>query len=103
MFFVEGAFWTCLLLVVHTYLLYPLFLFAACAVVQAARDWRYLRARQDRRVGAAPPEPLLSVSMVIPAYNEGRQLIDKLENIRDLDYPADRLEIVFVSVTSPAR
>jgi cellulose synthase/poly-beta-1,6-N-acetylglucosamine synthase-like glycosyltransferase len=97
MFFVECAFWICLLLVVHTYLLYPLFLFAACAVVQAARDWRYLRARQDRRVGAAPPEPLLSVSMVIPAYNEGRQLIDKLENIRDLDYPADRLEIVFVS------
>lgn len=97
MFFVECTFWICLLLVLHTYLFYPLFLFAACAVVQAARDFRYLRSRQDRRVVVTPPEPLPSASMVIPAYNEGPRLIDKLENIRQLDYPSDRLEIVFVS------
>jgi cellulose synthase/poly-beta-1,6-N-acetylglucosamine synthase-like glycosyltransferase len=97
MFFVECTFWICLLLVLHTYLLYPLFLFGACAVVQAARDWRYLRSRQDRRVIGSRPHPLAPVSMVIPAYNEGPRLIEKLENIRQLDYPADRLEIVFIS------
>jgi cellulose synthase/poly-beta-1,6-N-acetylglucosamine synthase-like glycosyltransferase len=97
MFFVESTFWICLLLVLHTYLLYPLFLFAACAMVQAARDWRYLRSRQDRRVDSPQPEPPPPVSMVIPAYNEGPRLIEKLENIQRMDYPTDRLEIVFVS------
>jgi cellulose synthase/poly-beta-1,6-N-acetylglucosamine synthase-like glycosyltransferase len=97
MILVEYTFWICLLLILHTYLLYPLFLFGACAVVQAARDWRYLRSRQDRRIATTSLEPLPSVSMVIPVYNEGPRLIDKLENIRKLDYPEDRLEIVFVS------
>lgn len=96
MAFVEYTFWICLLLVLHTYFLYPLFLFAACAVVQVTRDWRYLRSRQDRRI-VATLEPLPPVSMVIPAYNEGSRLIDKLENIRQLDYPVDRLEVVFIS------
>lgn len=96
MVFVEYTFWICLLLVLHTYLLYPLFLFAACAMVQVVRDWRYLGSRQDRRI-VPTLEPLPPVSMVIPAYNEGPRLVDKLQNIRQLDYPLDRLEIVFVS------
>jgi cellulose synthase/poly-beta-1,6-N-acetylglucosamine synthase-like glycosyltransferase len=85
------------LLVAHTYLLYPLFLLAACSVVQVARDWRYLRLRRDRRVSREAMEPLPAVSLVIPAYNEEARLPDKLANIRQLDYPADRLEVIFVS------
>lgn len=93
----EYVFWACLLLVAHTYLLYPLFLLAACSLVQVVRDWRYLRSRQDRRVVAAPTEPLPAVSLVIPAYNEQMRLPEKLVNLRQLDYPADRLEVIFVS------
>lgn len=94
----EYVFWACLLLVAHTYVLYPVFLFVACAVIQAARDWRYLRFRQDRRSPArAVAAELPPVTLVIPAYNEEARLPDKLANIRALDYPADRLEVVFVS------
>lgn len=93
---VEYVFWGCLLLVAHTYVLYPLFLFAACSIVQVTRDWRFLRSRRERRVVAASTD-LPAVTLVIPAYNEEARLADKLANIRMLDYPADRLEVVFVS------
>jgi cellulose synthase/poly-beta-1,6-N-acetylglucosamine synthase-like glycosyltransferase len=92
----EYVFWGCLLLVAHTYVLYPIFLFAACSVVQVTRDWRYLRSRRERRMAAAS-EDLPAVTFVIPAYNEERHLATKLANLRALDYPADRLEVVFVS------
>lgn len=37
--------------------------------------------------------PMLSV--IVPCYNEEEQIIAKLEDIRKLDYPRDRLEVVF--------
>ncbi len=93
----ECLFWACLLLVAHTYLLYPAFLFLACAVVQVHRDWQYLGARRDRRSAAPASDALPAVSLLIPAYNEQAHLADKLVNIRALDYPHDRLEVIFVS------
>jgi cellulose synthase/poly-beta-1,6-N-acetylglucosamine synthase-like glycosyltransferase len=93
----EALFWVCFLLVVHTYLLYPLFLFVASSAIQVWRDWQYLTRRRDRR--RIPPEPLElpEVSLIIPAYNEERHLADKLVNVRALDYPKDALDILFVS------
>jgi cellulose synthase/poly-beta-1,6-N-acetylglucosamine synthase-like glycosyltransferase len=38
-----------------------------------------------------------SVSVVIPAYNEAKVILDKIENSLRLDYPRDRLEIVVAS------
>lgn len=35
------------------------------------------------------------ISVIVPCYNEQERIIDKLENLRKLDYPRDRLEIVF--------
>ena len=35
------------------------------------------------------------ISVVVPCYNEEGQIIAKLEDIRGLDYPQDRLEVVF--------
>jgi cellulose synthase/poly-beta-1,6-N-acetylglucosamine synthase-like glycosyltransferase len=93
----EWLFWGCLLLVAHTYVLYPAFLFVACAVVQIYRDWRYLGARRDRRSVVPTSDMLPAVSFIIPAYNEQAHLHDKLANLRTLDYPHDRLEVVFVS------
>jgi len=93
----ESLFWVCFVLVAHTYLLYPVFLFGASAVVQTWRDWQYLRSRKDRRrisaLLADPPE----VSLIIPAHNEELHLPDKLENLRALDYPKDLVEVIFVS------
>jgi cellulose synthase/poly-beta-1,6-N-acetylglucosamine synthase-like glycosyltransferase len=93
----EWLFWGCLLLVAHTYVLYPAFLFVASAVVQVHRDWQYLRARRDRRATTPTSDMLPAVSLIIAAYNEQAHLQDKLVNIRTLDYPHGRLEVIFVS------
>jgi len=99
----EGLFWACLLLVMHTYLLYPAFLLVAGAAVQVARDWRYISTRKDRRSVAVASDALPPVSLIIAAYNEQAYLPDKLISIRALDYPRDRLEVIFVSDGSTDR
>jgi cellulose synthase/poly-beta-1,6-N-acetylglucosamine synthase-like glycosyltransferase len=93
----EVGFWACFLLVVHTYLLYPVGLLAASSAVQMWRDWRYLVSRHDRRrVGRAAID-LPSLSVIIPAYNEERDLPAKVDNLGRLDYPSHLLEVLFVS------
>ena len=80
------VFWACFLLVVYTYLLYPVLLFLASSVARF------------RRVQSIPEAtPLPAVSMIIPAHNEERHLPAKLVNLAALQYPKDRLEILFVS------
>ena len=99
----EAIFWICFFLVAYTYLLYPLFLFAASSAIQVVRDWQYLTRRRDRR--GRPPDPLElpGVSLIIPAYNEERHLAAKLANLREMDYPTDALDILFVSDGSSDR
>ncbi len=99
----QVGFWVCFFLVAHTYLLYPLFLFAVSSAIQLHRDWQYLARRHDRR--RIPSEPLdpPEVTLLIPAFNEERHLPDKLANLRELDYPKDALEIIFVSDGSTDR
>lgn len=99
----EWIFWVCLLLVCHTYLFYPCLLFLAYSAHQIQRDLSYLGARRDRRRLNLSEEALPAVSLIIPAYNEERRLPEKLANLRQLDYPAEKLEIVFVSDGSTDR
>jgi cellulose synthase/poly-beta-1,6-N-acetylglucosamine synthase-like glycosyltransferase len=54
-----------------------------------------LRSFVRRGVRKAPFEP--AVSILIPAYNEGDVIAAKIRNCLELDYPADRLEIVVAS------
>lgn len=79
-------FWTSLLGIVYAYFLYP----ALLAVL--AR----LAARPRLPVPASEQGPQ-TVSMVIPVHNEERVLPAKLDNLAALDYPPDRLQVVFVS------
>lgn len=94
---VEYTFWACLFLVAHTYALYPAFLVVAGSLVQVARDLRYLGARQERRRPPLTLAELPPVSLVIPAHNEAARLPDKLANLRALDYPQERLEVIFIA------
>jgi cellulose synthase/poly-beta-1,6-N-acetylglucosamine synthase-like glycosyltransferase len=94
---VEVLFWTCCLLALHTYALYPILLFATSSAIQVWRDGQYLRARRDRRRTSTDPLDLPAMSLVIPVHNEERHLPDKLASLRTLDYPKDRINIVFVS------
>lgn len=99
----ELVFWGCLLLVAYTYLLYPLVLLLAYGLEQLRRDLGYLGRRRDRRRSALELEELPAVSIVIPAYNEEAHLPEKLANLRELDYPTAKLEVVFVSDGSTDR
>ncbi len=45
-------------------------------------------------------EDLLTVSVVIPLYNEEAFIERKVENIKELDYPRDRLRVYFVDGNS---
>lgn len=80
----KTIFWTSLLGVIYAYFVYP----ALLAVLA--------------RLAARPPVPASgqgpqTVSMIIPVHNEERVLPAKLENLAALDYPPDRLQVVFVS------
>src|SRR5207244_54312 len=43
------------------------------------------------------------VTLIVPAYNEEACLQDKVANVADLDYPRDRLQVIFVSDGSTDR
>lgn len=91
------AFWLCTFLIAYTYFVYPMFLFAAYAWSQIRRDWKYLKSRGDRRCPRPEAQELPLVTMVVPAYNEEKHLPGKLANLQQLDYPQEKLELIFVS------
>jgi cellulose synthase/poly-beta-1,6-N-acetylglucosamine synthase-like glycosyltransferase len=93
----ELVFWGSFLLVAHTYLLYPIALFLAYSLVQIRRDWHYLRSRRDTRSPTQDSTQLPSVTLIIAAHDEEVRLPAKLDNLRRLDYPRDRLEVIVVS------
>ncbi|MDQ3686917.1 MAG: glycosyltransferase family 2 protein [Acidobacteriota bacterium] len=84
-----AIFWTSVAWLVYAYVGYPLLL------VLASR----LRPRAVRRNEAETP----TVSVIITAYNEERDLSAKLENTLALDYPKDKLEIIVASDCSTDR
>ena len=84
----ETVFWSSVMALGYTYAGYPLLL----ALVSA------LRPRQVRRGEFEP-----TVSIIIAAYNEERDLSEKLENTLALDYPRDLLEFIVTSDCSTDR
>lgn len=93
----RSVFWICLGLIGYTYFVYPLILFVCYALAQLRTDLRYLLARRDRRVSALDAEELPGVTFVIAAYNEEENLRQKIANLREVDYPTGKLQIVIVS------
>jgi cellulose synthase/poly-beta-1,6-N-acetylglucosamine synthase-like glycosyltransferase len=84
----EAIFWASAVALFYTYAGYPLLL----ALVSA------LRPQKVRRGEFAP-----TVSIIITAYNEERDLAAKLENTLALDYPRELLEIIVASDCSTDR
>jgi cellulose synthase/poly-beta-1,6-N-acetylglucosamine synthase-like glycosyltransferase len=78
---VELIFWLSLALLAYAHIGYP------ALIAARAR----LAPRPHRRGG----EP--TVSIVIVAHNEGARIGARIDNLRALDYPSDRLEIVVAS------
>lgn len=76
------CFWCSLAVLSYSYLGYPALVWL----------WARKRPKRARRSGARP-----RVSVVIVAYNEGRRIGPRIENILQQEYPADRLEVIIAS------
>ena len=87
-FIAEVVFWSGALALLYAYIGYPLLVWVVSRV----------RPRAVRRADFEP-----EVSVIITAYNEERDLAEKLENTLALDYPANRLEIIIASDCSSDR
>jgi cellulose synthase/poly-beta-1,6-N-acetylglucosamine synthase-like glycosyltransferase len=93
----EGLFWLSLFMVFYTYFIYPVILFVAYSVAQLRTDWRYLFSRRDRRAPALQGDEVPEISFLIPAFNEETHLLQKVINLREMDYPREKVQIIFVS------
>ena len=58
--------------------------------------WRFYLVWTYRPCPACADDDLPPITVVVPAYNEGRQVRDTLESILASDYPADRLQVIGV-------
>lgn len=76
------VFWLCTAIVTYVYVGYPLLA-------------GYLARKRPRPVAYAPVNP--SISIIVAAFNEERGIAAKLRNLLDLDYPADRIEVIVAS------
>jgi cellulose synthase/poly-beta-1,6-N-acetylglucosamine synthase-like glycosyltransferase len=85
----EAIFWTCAAALAWTHGVYPL----------AARAAAAARTRAVRTDDSHLP----SVAIVIAAHNEETVIERRIENLRALDYPADKLELVVTSDASSDR
>ncbi|HEX8845396.1 MAG TPA: glycosyltransferase family 2 protein [Pyrinomonadaceae bacterium] len=85
----EIVFWLSAAALLYTYIGYPLLL-----MLMARLRPRAVRARADWTP---------SVTFIITAYNEERDLAAKLENTLALDYPKESLEIIVASDCSTDR
>lgn len=83
-------FWLCLLLVGYTYLGYGLLLWLVIKVK------RLLGFRTEEPVLPADDQ-LPDVTLMICAYNEQDIIREKMENIRELDYPREKLCVMWVT------
>ena len=83
-------FWICLAIVFYTYIGYGLLL--------------YILVRLKRLLGLSSKEPVLpdddqlpDVTLMICAYNEEDIVHEKMENIRQIDYPKEKFCIMWVT------
>lgn len=88
---IEIIFWACLILVFYTYLGYGIVLFILLKIK---------RLFGPKALNPSLPlneESLPDVTLMICAYNEEDVVREKMENIRQLDYPSDKLCVMWVT------
>jgi len=80
--------WIFLGVIIYCYFLYPLIIFV-------------LAALKPRRITKAPYEPAVTVIMSI--WNEEDVIASKMNNLKVLDYPSEKLEVLVASDASSDR
>lgn len=88
---VEIIFWLCLALVVYTYIGYGAILYIILKI-------KHLIYRRESEPILPLNEDLLpQVTLMICAYNEAKVIAEKMINIRQLNYPKDKLCVMWVT------
>jgi cellulose synthase/poly-beta-1,6-N-acetylglucosamine synthase-like glycosyltransferase len=82
---VEIIFWASVIITIYVYAGYPVLMSLLAKIIR-------------RPVQTAEIEP--SVTMILSAYNEEKEIAQKIENSLALDYPAGKFEMIVVSDSS---
>ncbi len=69
---------------------------AYAALTTAWTVWRFTLAMRYRPAHRVASEALPSVSVIVPAFNEGALIADTLTHLARCQYPSDRFEIIVV-------
>jgi cellulose synthase/poly-beta-1,6-N-acetylglucosamine synthase-like glycosyltransferase len=85
----QFVFWTCISLVLYTYIGYAILIYIL------ARLFPYPTAIKERSQNSDGNE-LPSLTLFITAYNESEIIPEKMLNCLELDYPKDKLNILWV-------
>ena len=85
------AFWVCIALVFYTYLGYGIVLYVLLKLKHM------LGFRRIEPVMPLNDELLPPVTLMICAYNEEDVIAEKMENIRQIDYPREKLCVMWVT------
>ena len=85
------VFWACLVLVFYTYLGYGILLLLLLKLKQL------FCKKEQKAVLPADESQFPDVTLMICAFNEEEIIKEKMENIRQLDYPKDKLCVMWVT------
>lgn len=83
-------FWICLGICIYTYIGYGMLLY------MMVRAKRWLRGEQQK-LELPSDEDLPEITFMVCAYNEQDIVEQKMQNIRELDYPTDKLRVLWVT------
>ena len=84
---IEFSFWTAFAIVFYAFLGYGIVLYIMVKIKRTTKP-----AIKNTPVDFQP-----AVTLVIPCFNESEILADKIANSKQLDYPADKLKLVFIT------
>ena len=91
---VKPIFWTGIGIIVYTYLGYGILLFL---LVQIKRLFK------KRKTPQPTDEALDEITLIVPCFNEEDYIEEKIKNCLALDYPKDKLKLLFVTDGSSDR
>lgn len=81
------VFWICIFVVFYSYLGYGILL---GILIKLKRLFRLNEHHPDKK-------HIPSVSLIVPCFNEGEFIREKIQNTLSLAYPKDKLEVIFIS------
>ena len=88
---VEIIFWLCLALVVYTYIGYGAILYIILKIKHL------IYRRESEPILPLNEDMLPQVTLMICAYNEAKVIAEKMKNIRQLNYPKEKLCVMWVT------